>query len=105
MLTVYFYYPRGRISIHKDSKCEEIGKHEKPNQRQVNINSNNIKSELERFNKYHFSNNAEITDMWVVVSLDNEVSEIEVIIKIKKILCERFLPFCKAKIEWHSCLN
>lgn len=104
MLTVYFNYPESRISIHRNSDCNEIKKREKTNQREVHIDSNNMDAELERFKRYPFASVAEINDMWVMVNLDGEASEMKIINKIKQIL-GRYKPFDDAKIEWHSCTS
>jgi len=106
MLTVYLNYPKERkerIFIHRKSDCSQIQKKQKPNQRKVDINSQNVDAELQRFNEYRFEADAKINDMWVRVSLDNEVSERRVIDDIKKILGGRYKRFRDAKIKDHVC--
>ncbi|MDD9800827.1 MAG: hypothetical protein OXU29_10290 [Gammaproteobacteria bacterium] len=101
MLTVYFNFPNRLITIHRDNACQHIQKNQKPNQRKVDINSNNVDAELQRFNEYRFGSKREINDMWVSVCLGDEASEIEVINKIKKILGGRYKPFRDAEISRH----
>lgn len=61
MIWVYLNYPQPEVSVHGNSRCPEIQKMGKPNQRVVNLNYQTILNELGRFRRrqYHFGSTSD----------------------------------------------
>ncbi len=106
MLSVYFNYPMGRISVHHNPVCNQIQAKEKKDQRVISINSSNVESELKKLSnkELKFAASRDLNDVWIYIDL-SEVSLEENLVKIiKEILGHFYNPLARAEIEYH-CLD
>jgi hypothetical protein len=74
MIYVYINYPEPEYSIHTNPNCGHIQKHNKPNQRRIQINDDNdFINEFRNFvhSNHNFSSNPPNNDMWIEINLNN----------------------------------
>ena len=85
---VYLNYPSNVATIHKNIKCNSIQAREKPAQRTIEINVNNLSSVLDDFKKelYPLGSTASNNDLWISLDFGNEQFEEAVIKFIVSIL-------------------
>ena len=103
MLKAYINYPNPHISVHSDPTCSEIGKQQKPSQREVRIDVNSISTELKQFiaKDYRFGSSASLNDMWLAIDFSDPQFELAVVEYIQREIGKHYKPLAGAKLETH----
>ncbi len=103
MLIVYFNYPRSRISVHHDPNCFCIQPMQKPDQRTIHINADNLKLVLSSLEckEVRFASKAELNDLWVFIDLDDNAEEENLLRYIQNVFSIFYKPLDDADIKVH----
>jgi len=102
-MKVYINYPDSHLTIHQNPNCPEIQKHQKTNQRLINVTSQNLISILMDFiNKTHkFSSTASENDMWLELNLNSSQHNIGLVFTLQAILGQFYQPLSNAPVIFH----
>jgi hypothetical protein len=103
MLRAYVNYPNPKVSIHHDPSCGAIQKNNKPGQRVVRIDAENISAEIRRFTTkgYSFAANPAENDMWLEANFEDADFEAAVIAHVHRLIGKHYAPLAKVGVETH----
>lgn len=103
MLSAYFNYPHGIISIHFDPGCTQIQKKGKRGQRIIFIDNESIESWLNRLEQgdLKFGSVSMLNDAWIQIDLDDLSKEENLVRTIQETLGKSYKPIARAKIKTH----
>jgi hypothetical protein len=103
MLSVYLNYPVSKVSAHHDPDCRHVRAKEKPEQRVVRINIENLSTELQKFRdkQYPFTSTAQLNDMWLEIDLQDRDFEDAVAHYVQRLLGSHYKPFADALVAVH----
>ncbi|MCJ7795798.1 MAG: hypothetical protein MUQ56_03390, partial [Thermoleophilia bacterium] len=106
MLSAYFNYPHGKISIHFDPSCTQIQKKDKRGQRIILIDNESVGSWLIRLEQgdLKFGSVAMLNDAWIHIDLDDISKEENLVRTIQEKLGKSCKPIARAEIKTH-CKN
>lgn len=102
-MDVYINYPNPHFTIHNNPQCSEIQKHNKPKQRIITVNNQNLGQALTQFinNQHTFSSKALGNDMWLEVNLSSTQQNIGFVFVIQAILGMIYQPLSNAPVTFH----
>ena len=104
-MDVYINYPNPHFTLHNNPNCTQIQKHQKPNQRIINVINKNLGQVLVQFinkkKQYSFSATATQNDMWLKVNLSSAQQNIGFVFIIQAILGMQYQPLSNAPVTFH----
>lgn len=104
-MKVYINYPNPHFTIHTNTFCSQIKKNQKPNQREITVNSDNLSLVLKSFidDCPKFLAEATYNDLWLDINLDTAAQEFGFVYIVQLLLGLRYAPLRQAKINEHNC--
>lgn len=103
MLSIYFNYPNGLVTVHAEARCAFVRSNRKQGQRVVRIDRESLSTELQKVKQrqYKFASTAEQNDLWLQVDLADTELEMAIAKHVHRQLSKNYRPFAKASIESH----
>lgn len=105
-MKVYVNYPVPHFMLHDDN-CPEYRKQNKPNQREITINNQNLRDVLKDFlnDKYLFSNTPPNNDMWININLSSPKQDESLVYILQAILGSKDCRLATARVKKANCLD
>jgi hypothetical protein len=99
----YINYPNPHFTVHNNTQCAQIQKHQKQNQRIIIVNNQNIGQILSQFinNQYPFASIQAQNDMWVDINLSSAQQNIGFVFIVQAILGMNYQPLSNAPVTFH----
>ena len=100
---VYVNYPNPAFSIHGDPNCASIRQMNKPGQRQINVNVQNLGSVLTQFinGDVSFASTPANNDLWLTIELASDDQERSLVHVLQAILSNRYAPLGRVAVSEH----
>jgi len=100
-MKAYLNYPNPHMTLHGKTTCAEIGKMQKPRQRDIPVTQASFTGSIGLITKLQLAARASLNDVWFTIDFDDPEFDEAVARYIHRLLARRYAPLTGAPITKH----